>query len=112
MDDEPVVRKNAAGVRHCTEKDPETGFTLPAVVEDGNLYWLRDGKFHRTDKDPVTGLTLPAQRRADGSCTRAARSAALVARSYTSGNKREVRASPWSPPITLGRVRREPLASK
>jgi hypothetical protein len=54
-------------VWHRTEKDPNTGLTLPAWRdEDGNLSWFRDGRHHRADVDPDTGLTLPADVNVDG----------------------------------------------
>lgn len=48
-------------ILHRTEKDPETGLTLPAVERaDGGKFWYKDGRRHRDEKDPVTGLYLPA----------------------------------------------------
>ena len=52
---------------HRTEKDPETGLTLPAVeFENGDKFWYKDGQQHRDEKDPYTGLTLPAVEYEDG----------------------------------------------
>ena len=48
-------------ILHRTEKDPETGLTLPAVEgADGAKFWFINGRRHRDEKDPVTGLYLPA----------------------------------------------------
>ena len=39
---------------HRTEKDPETGLTLPAVeYEDGDKFWYKDGLQHRLDGPAV-----------------------------------------------------------
>lgn len=52
---------------HRTEKDPETGLTLPAVeFVNGDKFWYKDGQQHRDEKDPYTGLTLPAVEYGDG----------------------------------------------
>jgi len=52
---------------HRTEKDPNTGLTLPAVEYDtGSKLWRVNGDEHRDEKDPETGLSLPAYESADG----------------------------------------------
>jgi len=52
---------------HRTEKDPNTGLTLPAVeYSTGGKLWKVDGKDHRVEKDPQTGLSLPAYENPDG----------------------------------------------
>ena len=69
------------GKVHRDDRDPETGFTFPAIITaDVPLYddestglpgeeiqiWYKEGKLHRDDKDPKTGLTLPAYIWEDG----------------------------------------------
>ena len=52
---------------HRTEKDPNTGLTLPAVEYDtGSKLWRVNGEEHRDEKDPETGLSLPAYENPDG----------------------------------------------
>jgi hypothetical protein len=47
---------------HQDDIDPETGLTLPAIIEinDKSKYWYKDGELHCDNIDPETGLTLPA----------------------------------------------------
>ena len=48
-------------IMHRTEKDPRTGLTLPAYIQDsGTKWWMFDNKIHRDEKNPRTGLSLPA----------------------------------------------------
>lgn len=48
------------GKLHCSEKDPRTGLTLPALIENsGTMWWVKKGKIHRDDKDE-NGHYLPA----------------------------------------------------
>jgi len=49
-------------ILHRTEKDPETGLTLPAVIWADSIHkeWWKNGMCHRDEKDPETGLYLPA----------------------------------------------------
>ena len=60
--------KNATGVTlHRTEKDPNTGLTLPAVeYSTGSKLWKVNGEEHRDEKDPETGLSLHAYENPDG----------------------------------------------
>ena len=52
---------------HRTEKDPNTGLTLPAVeYGTGSKLWKVNGDEHRDEKDPTTGLSLPAYESNDG----------------------------------------------
>ena len=62
VDRENTVRHyNLKGQLHRDDKDPVTGYTLPAVkCEGGGSIWCKNGKIHRDDKDVNTGEILPA----------------------------------------------------
>jgi hypothetical protein len=48
------------GKIHRDDIVPETGFVLPAVIDDvKHKRWYKDGKENREDIDPDTGFTLP-----------------------------------------------------
>lgn len=52
---------------HRTEKDPNTGLTLPAVeYSNGAKLWKLNGVEHRDEKDHTTGLSLHAYENPDG----------------------------------------------
>ena len=60
-DNKRYFKDRGHSILHRTEKDPETGLTLPAVERaDGAKFWFKNGRRHRDEKDPATGLSLPA----------------------------------------------------